>query len=136
MGAKLYVGNLSWEVKDDDLRELFAKFGELVEVKVMIDNYSGRSKGFAFVTFVDEESAKKAIAELDGKDFKGRVIKVNEAKPMEERPRRDFGSGGGSGSGGFRRRYWLIYFLYFLFFLLFFILLGSMSFIAVEDINV
>jgi len=102
MGAKLYVGNLSWEVKDDDLRELFAKFGELTEVKVMIDNYSGRSKGFAFVTFASEESAKKAIAELDGKDFKGRAIKVNEAKPMEERPRRNFDGGG---SGGFRRRY-------------------------------
>lgn len=101
MGAKLYVGNLSWEVKDDDLRELFAKFGELSEVKVMIDNYSGRSKGFAFVTFADEESAKKAIAELDGKDFKGRAIKVNEAKPMEERPRRNFDGN----SGGFRRRY-------------------------------
>ena len=100
MGAKLYVGNLSWEVKDSDLRELFAKFGELSEVKVMIDNFSGRSKGFAFVTFVSEDSAKKAIAELDGKDFKGRNIKVNEAKPMEERPKRNF-----DGGGGFRRRY-------------------------------
>lgn len=104
MGAKLYVGNLSWEVKDSDLKELFAKFGELTEVIVIIDNYSGRSKGFGFVTFADEESAKKAVAELNGKELKGRAIKVNEAKPMEERPRRNF-DGGGSGSGGFRRRY-------------------------------
>jgi RNA recognition motif-containing protein len=92
MSTKLYVGNLSWNVKDSDLRELFAPYGELSEVTVIMDKFSGRSKGFGFVTFADEEAAKKAISELNGKDVQGRAIKVNEAKPMEDRPpRSNFG---------------------------------------------
>jgi len=103
MSVKLYVGNLSWDVKDNDLKELFSPFGELSEVTVIIDKYSGRSKGFGFVTFVNDENAKKAISELNNKEIKGRAIKVNEAKPMEPRTgnfqRRSFG-----GDGGFNRR--------------------------------
>ena len=89
---KVYVGNLAFSVKEDDLREKFAAYGELTEVTIIMDRMSGRSKGFGFVTFANDEDAKKAIAELDGKEFQGRNMKVNEAKPMEERPqRRSFG---------------------------------------------
>ena len=104
MSMKIYVGNLAFTVKEEELREKFAAFGELTEVTIIMDRMSGRSKGFGFVTFADDECAKKAIAELDGKEFQGRNLKVNEAKPMEERPqRRSFGSGGGNRSYG--RRY-------------------------------
>ncbi|MBM3234602.1 RNA-binding protein [Candidatus Pacearchaeota archaeon] len=91
---KLYVGNLGWEVKDVDLKEAFSKFGEVTEAVVIVDKYSGRSKGFGFVTFADDEAAKKAISEMNDKEIKGRAIKVNEAKPMEPREnfqRRSFG---------------------------------------------
>jgi len=102
MSTKVYVGNLAFTVKEEELREKFATFGELTEVTIIMDRMSGRSKGFGFVTFADDEAAKKAIAELDGKEFQGRNLKVNEAKPMEERPqRRSFGGGNRS----FGRRY-------------------------------
>ena len=92
MSMKVYVGNLAFTVKEEELREKFATYGELTEVTIIMDRMSGRSKGFGFVTFANDEDAKKAIAELDGKEFQGRNIKVNEAKPMEERPqRRSFG---------------------------------------------
>jgi RNA recognition motif-containing protein len=91
MSMKVYVGNLAFSVKEDELREKFASFGELTEVTIIMDRMSGRSKGFGFVTFADDEAAKKAIAELDGKEFQGRNLKVNEARPMEERPQRSFG---------------------------------------------
>ncbi|MAG11027.1 RNA-binding protein [Candidatus Pacearchaeota archaeon] len=91
---KIYVGNLPFSVGFENLKELFAPFGEIEEASVISDKYSGRSKGFGFVTFKDDESAKKAIAEMDGKDVEGRPLKVNEAKPMDStdrpRPRRDF----------------------------------------------
>jgi RNA recognition motif-containing protein len=88
MSMKVYVGNLAFSVKEDELREKFASYGELTEVTIIMDRMSGRSKGFGFVTFADDEAAKKAIAELDGKEFQGRNLKVNEARPMEERPQR------------------------------------------------
>lgn len=100
---KLYVGNLPFSAKDTDLKELFAAFGEVTEVAIITDKFSGRSKGFGFVTFAAKESAEKAIAELNGKDFQGRALTVNEAKPMDPNnrpPRRDFGNRGG-GRGGF-----------------------------------
>jgi len=100
MSMKVYVGNLAFSVKEDELREKFASFGELTEVTIIMDRMSGRSKGFGFVTFADDEAAKKAIAELDGKEFQGRNLKVNEARPMEERPQRSFG-----GNRSFGRRY-------------------------------
>ena len=100
---KVYVGNLPFGVDDEKLKELFAKFGDVEEATIIKDKYSGRSKGFGFVTFADDEAAKKAIEEMNEKDVEGRALKVNEARPMEERPpRRDFG-GRGRGFGGQRR---------------------------------
>ena len=96
MSKKVYVGNLVYEVSDKDLAEMFAPYGEVTEAIVIKDKYSGRSKGFGFVTFANDESATKAISEMNEKDFKGRALKVNEAKPMEEserRPQRSFGGG-------------------------------------------
>lgn len=108
---KVYVGNLPFSIDDEKLREMFAKFGDVEEATIIKDKYSGRSKGFGFVTFSDDESAKKAIAELNEKEVEGRALKVNEARPMEDRPpRRDFGGRGGGreggrGFGGPRRRF-------------------------------
>jgi len=102
---KVYVGNLPWSVDDEKLREMFASFGSIDEATVIKDKFSGRSKGFGFVTFSDDESAKKAIAEMNEKEVEGRQLKVNEAKPMEDRPpRREGGFGGGRGFGGGGRR--------------------------------
>ena len=93
---KIYVGNLPFGVDKAKLDELFGTFGDIEESIVISDKFSGRSKGFGFVTFKDDESAKKAIADMNDKEVEGRNIKVNEAKPMEDRPpRRDFGGGGG-----------------------------------------
>jgi len=89
---KIYVGNLSFGIDDAKLKEVFAPFGEVEEVSVIKDRFSGRSKGFGFVTISDDGAAKKAISELNGKEVDGRELKVNEAKPMEERPRRSFNS--------------------------------------------
>lgn len=84
---KLYVGNLPWSIDDSKLKDLFAQFGEIVEAVVIKDRYSGRSKGFGFVTFATEESAAQAETEMAGKDVDGRKVVVNVAKPREERPR-------------------------------------------------
>jgi len=94
---KIYVGNLPFGVDKAKLDELFGTFGDIEESIVISDKFSGRSKGFGFVTFKDDESAKKAIAEMNDKEVEGRNIKVNEAKPMEDRPpRRDNHGGGGN----------------------------------------
>jgi RNA recognition motif-containing protein len=85
---KVYVGNLPFTVEQEKLKELFASYGEIEEAIVIADKFSGRSKGFGFVTFKDEESAKKAIAEMNDKEIEGRKLKVNEAKPMGDRPPR------------------------------------------------
>lgn len=89
MSVKLYVGNLSYEVTGEQLTELFAQIGKVVDATVITDRYSGRSKGFGFVEMSSEEEAKKAIETLNGKDFKDRSIVVNEARPREPR---DFSS--------------------------------------------
>jgi cold-inducible RNA-binding protein len=91
---KLFVGSLPWSVNNDSLRELFAQYGEITDAVVISDRDTGRSKGFGFVTFATEESAKNAL-EMDGKEVEGRTIVVNVAKPRENR--------GGGGGGGFRR---------------------------------
>ena len=99
-GSKLYVGNLPFSVGQEKLKELFSEFGEITEATVISDKFSGRSKGFGFVTFAKKADADKAIAKMNDKDIEGRPLKVSEAKPMDssdrERrpPRRDFGSGG------------------------------------------
>ena len=101
---KLYIGNLAFGVRDNTLKDAFTKFGEIEEAIVVIDRFSNRSKGFGFVTFKDDEAAKAAIAEMDGKDLEGRPIKVNESKPREDsdRPRRSFGGGNSYGGGNSR----------------------------------
>ena len=81
---KVYVGNLPYNVDSDKPKELFAAHGEVTEAVVISDRNTGRSKGFGFVTFADDDGAKKAIAEMNGKEFDGRELKVNEAKPREE----------------------------------------------------
>ena len=102
---KIYVGNLPFSIDDEKLKELFSAFGDIEEVTIIKDKFSGRSKGFGFVTMSDDESAKKAISELNEKDFEGRNIKVTEAKPMDpDRPRRpSFGSRDGGSRGPPRR---------------------------------
>ena len=92
MSIKLYVGNLPFTVTEKELKELFSPFGDIEEATIISDKYSGRSKGFGFVTFTDEEAGKKAISKMDGKDVQGREIKVNEARPLDpdRKPRRDF----------------------------------------------
>jgi len=94
---KLFVGNLPWSLNNDSLKELFSQYGEIIEAIVITDRYSGRSKGFGFVTFANEADAEKAVAEMAEKEVDGRKIVVNVAKPREERPR-----GGGDRGGGFR----------------------------------
>lgn len=83
--SKLYVGNLPYTMNDASLKDLFAAVGDVVEAKVITDKFSGRSKGFGFVTMKDEATAEKAVKELDGKEIEGRAIKVNVARPMRER---------------------------------------------------
>ncbi len=88
---KLFVGNLPWSVNEQSLREMFSPYGEITEAVVITDKYSGRSKGFGFVTFVNEADAEKAVTEMANKEVEGRKIVVNVARPREERPpRRDF----------------------------------------------
>jgi RNA recognition motif-containing protein len=96
MGKKLYVGNLSYDVSDRQLQELFAPFGNVTSAQVIADRDTGRSKGFGFVEMASDQEAQKAIAGLNGKEFSGRALTVNEARPREDR-------GGGGGGGGGRR---------------------------------
>ncbi|MBM3416107.1 MAG: RNA-binding protein [Bacteroidetes bacterium] len=84
----IYVSNLSFAVTDEDLRSYFAEYGEVTSAKVITDKYTNRSKGFGFVEMSDDTAAQKAIAELDGATVDGRAIKVNVARPREERPAR------------------------------------------------
>jgi RNA recognition motif-containing protein len=97
MGKKLYVGNLSYSTTEDDIRDAFAKLGEVTSAKLIIDPTNGRSKGFAFVEMANDEDAQKAISALNGTDLQGRTINVNEARPPQQRER---GGGGGYGGGG------------------------------------
>lgn len=97
MAKKLYIGNLSYDVDQSDLEQLLGQYGQVEDAVVIMDRMSGRSKGFGFVTMSNDDDADKAIAELDGKEYTGRNLKVNEAKPREERS----GGGGGRGRGGF-----------------------------------
>jgi len=85
---EIYVGSLSYSVTEEDLKEAFTPFGEVASVRLVSDKFSGKSKGFGFVEMPDNTEAEAAIAALNEKDFKGRDIKVNQAKPKEERPQR------------------------------------------------
>jgi RNA recognition motif-containing protein len=118
MGNKLYVGNLPYSVRDDDLSQAFSAFGSVSSAKVMMERETGRSKGFGFVEMGSDAEAQSAINGMHGKDFGGRSLVVNEARPMEARPPRTGGGGfgggrregggggyGGGGDGGFRSPY-------------------------------
>lgn len=94
---KLFVGNLPWGVNEQGLKDMFAPYGEITEAVVISDRYTGRSKGFGFVTFANEADAEKAVTEMANKEIEGRKVVVNVARPREERPNR------GGGGGGFRR---------------------------------
>lgn len=112
MGNKLYVGNLPYTVRDDDLQQSFSAFGNVNSAKVMMERDTGRSKGFGFVEMGSDAEAQQAIAGMNGQSLGGRSLVVNEARPMEPRPprsggggfgggRREGGFGGGGGGGGY-----------------------------------
>jgi len=98
----IYVGNLSYEVTEEDLKEAFEAFGQVETVKVIKDNYSGRSKGFGFVEMPTKAEAHSAIEGLDGKELKGRTLKVNKARPRSGGRRYGGNRGGGRRGGGQR----------------------------------
>ena len=100
MGNKLYVGNLPYTVRDEDLQQSFGDFGAVTSAKVMMERETGRSKGFGFVEMSSDTEAQAAIAGMNGQSLGGRSITVNEARPMEARPPRTGGFGGGDRSGG------------------------------------
>jgi len=104
MGTKLFVGNLSFEVTENDLQDLFEQAGPVSSVNIMQDRATGRPRGFGFVEMATEEDTNKAISMFNGKDLKGRALTVNEARPREERPGGGSGGGhrGGRGGGGYR----------------------------------
>ena len=99
MGNKLYIGNLSFNVSEDQLTDHFSAFGNVTSCKIITDRDTGRSKGFAFVEMSSDSEAQEAIEKFDGQDFGGRTMRVNEAKPMEPR---SGGFGGGNRGGGNR----------------------------------
>ncbi len=107
MNTRIYVGNLAFHTTEDALQTAFTQFGDISEVKLMLDRESGRSRGFAFVSMATEDGARKAIEQMNGVVLDGRALRVNEA---EARPERSFGGGGGGGGnrggGGGRRERW------------------------------
>ena len=102
MGRKLYVGNLGYDVNDADVSQLFGQHGTVDSANVIMDRATGRSKGFGFVEMSTDEEAQAAIAALNGRDYSGRALTVNEAKP---RPEGGGGGGRSGGGGGGGRRY-------------------------------
>lgn len=95
MGTRLYVGNLSYDTTEADLREVFEEAGEVVNCDIIMDRFTGRSRGFGFVEMAADDGAQKAISDVNGRDLGGRSLRVNEARPREDR-------GGGGGGGGYR----------------------------------
>jgi cold-inducible RNA-binding protein len=108
MAAKLYVGGIPYTSTNDGLRDAFAQAGSVVSATIIMDKMTGRSKGFGFVEMANDEDAKKAIELWNGKDFEGRTLTVNEARPLEPRaPRREYGgNGGGNSYGGGNQSNW------------------------------
>ncbi len=100
MGNKLYVGNLPYSVRDEDLQQSFGQFGAVTSAKVMMERDTGRSKGFGFVEMGSDAEAQAAITGMNGQSLGGRSVVVNEARPMEARPPRTGGFGGGGGGYG------------------------------------
>ncbi len=104
MSTKLFVGNLSFNTTENQLQDLFAAHGPVTEVDMIMDKFSGKPRGFAFITMETKEGADAAIQALHGKDMDGRALTVNEARPREERAPRSGGGGYGGGGGGRGRR--------------------------------
>lgn len=108
--TNLFIGSLAYATTDDTLKAHFETIGSVASARVITDRESGRSKGFGFVEFENEEDNQKAVDQLDGKELDGRTINVSLARPREERPRREFSNGrnngGGNGGGSFRQRSW------------------------------
>ena len=100
MATKLFVGSLSWNTTDDQLKDFFSTAGTVVSASVIVDRDTNRSKGFGFVEMSSDEEAKAAVDQLNNKELDGRTIVVNEARPREERPRGNFGGNGGGYGGG------------------------------------
>ncbi len=98
MAKKIYVGNLPWSTTNDDLQQLFSQHGAVISASVLTDKMTGRSRGFGFVEMENDAEAETAIATLNGQEWNGRKLVVNEARPMEARPPRQ-------GGGGFKRNY-------------------------------
>ena len=112
MSTKLYVGNLSFDTTEMDLQDHFAQAGTVTEAALMQDKFTGKSRGFAFVTMSSADEAQKAISQFHGQNFQNRALTVNEARPREDRPpggpRKSFGGGPGGGGGdrgGYQKRY-------------------------------
>ena len=103
MGTKLYVGNLPFNTTENELQELFSQAGAVQEVTLMQDRFTGKSRGFAFVTMSSDEEAQNAISKLNGQSIEGRPLTVNEARPREQRPPGGGGRGYGGGGYGGRR---------------------------------
>jgi RNA recognition motif-containing protein len=99
----IFIAGLSFKVNDTDLASLFEEYGAISSAKVITDRQTGKSKGYGFVEMEDNEAGAKAIAELNGAEYDGRTISVSEARPQEERPRRDFNRNNNRGGGGFNR---------------------------------
>ena len=103
MSTKLFVGNLSFKATENQLQDMFAPHGNVLEVDLIMDKFTGRPRGFAFVTMETKEGADAATNALNGKSIDGRALTVNEARPREDRPRTGGGGGGGGdGGGGYR----------------------------------
>lgn len=98
----IYISNLSFDVTDKDLNDIFSDYGVVTSAKVIMDRETGRSRGFGFVEMSSDEEARKAIAELDQAEYVGKTIRVNEARPKTDRPRTGGGFGGGNRGGGSR----------------------------------
>jgi RNA recognition motif-containing protein len=105
MAAKIFVGNLSFNTSEGDILDLFKQSGTVTSCELIMDKFTNKSRGFAFVEMGSQEEAAKAIAALNGKELDGRALTVNEARPREERPRGGFGGGGGGRRDDRRRRY-------------------------------
>lgn len=104
----IYVSNLSFNIKDEDLREFFTPYGEVTSAKIIMDKMTNQSRGFGFVEMSDEEASRKAIAELDGATVENRTIRVTEARPREDRPARSNNSPfrNDNGGGGYKKNRW------------------------------
>jgi RNA recognition motif-containing protein len=108
MATKLFVGNLSFNTTEGDILDLFKQAGAVTSCELIVDKFTSKSRGFAFVEMGSQEEATKAVTMFNGKDLDGRALTVNEARPREDRPRGDFGGGGRSGGsrgGGGRREF-------------------------------